>query len=57
MLSISINVVNPEKVATLGAQDIRQRQTKQQTQHNKDYTSVFVLPFNKLFVYNTFIVL
>ena len=57
MLSISINMVNPEKVATLGAQDIRQRQTKQQTQHNKDYTSVFVLPFNKLFVYNTFIVL
>jgi hypothetical protein len=28
-------MVNPEKVATLGAQDIRQRQTKQQTQHNK----------------------
>jgi hypothetical protein len=26
---------NPEKLATLGTQDIEQRQTKQKTQHKK----------------------
>ena len=29
---------NPEKVATLGTQDTRRRQTKQKTQHNICWT-------------------
>jgi len=31
---------NPEKLATLGTQNIRRRQTKQKTQHNMCWTPI-----------------
>jgi hypothetical protein len=39
---------NPEKLATLGTQNTRRRQTKQKTQHNMCWTPLFATNTNNV---------
>jgi hypothetical protein len=41
MLKGQSKMDNPEKLATLGTQDIRRRKTKQKSQHNMCWTPLF----------------